>query len=78
MRLLLVGMMGAGKTTVGRELSARTGWPYLDFAPDVAELRMLGSRGRMFELQATAAQPQFTRTGTFAARRHQASSPFPS
>ena len=30
MRVLLVGMMGAGKTTVGRELSARTGWPYLD------------------------------------------------
>jgi shikimate kinase len=29
-RVLLVGMMGAGKTTVGRALSARTGWPYLD------------------------------------------------
>jgi shikimate kinase len=28
--VLLLGMMGAGKTTVGRELSARTGWPYLD------------------------------------------------
>ena len=23
-------MMGSGKTTVGRELSARTGWPYVD------------------------------------------------
>ena len=23
-------MMGAGKTTVGRELSIRTGWPYVD------------------------------------------------
>jgi shikimate kinase len=23
-------MMGAGKTTVGRELSAQTGWPYVD------------------------------------------------
>ncbi|HET6816791.1 MAG TPA: shikimate kinase [Mycobacteriales bacterium] len=29
-RVLLVGMMGAGKTTVGRELGIRLGWPYLD------------------------------------------------
>jgi shikimate kinase len=29
-RVLLVGMMGAGKTTVGRALAARLGWPYLD------------------------------------------------
>ncbi len=28
--MLLVGMMGAGKTAVGRELSAATGWPYVD------------------------------------------------
>ena len=28
--VLLIGMMGAGKTTVGRELSAQTGWPYVD------------------------------------------------
>ena len=29
-RVLLIGMMGAGKTTVGHELSALTGWSYLD------------------------------------------------
>jgi shikimate kinase len=29
-RIFLVGMMGSGKTTVGRELERRTGWPYLD------------------------------------------------
>jgi shikimate kinase len=29
-RILLVGMMGAGKTTVGKALSVTLGWPYLD------------------------------------------------
>ena len=29
-RVLLVGMMGAGKTTVGHALSAVIGWPYFD------------------------------------------------
>jgi shikimate kinase len=29
-RLLLVGMMGSGKTTVGRLVAGRLGWAYLD------------------------------------------------
>jgi shikimate kinase len=29
-RVLLVGMMGAGKTTVGKELGVTLCWPYLD------------------------------------------------
>ena len=29
-RVLLIGMMGSGKTSVGREIQARTGWPYVD------------------------------------------------
>ena len=29
-RVLLIGMMGAGKTTTGRLLAAKLGWPYLD------------------------------------------------
>ena len=37
MRILLVGLMGSGKSTVGRRLSARTGWPYLDNDQLVAE-----------------------------------------
>jgi shikimate kinase len=34
-RVLLVGMMGAGKTTVGRSLAQRFGWPYLDSDEEV-------------------------------------------
>ena len=30
MRILLIGLMGSGKSTVGRRLSRETGWPYLD------------------------------------------------
>jgi shikimate kinase len=29
-RILLIGMMGVGKTTVGHALANRLGWPYLD------------------------------------------------
>ena len=28
--IVLVGLMGAGKTTVGRRLAARLGWPWHD------------------------------------------------
>jgi shikimate kinase len=34
-RILLVGMMGAGKTTVARELSRRHGWAHLDSDDEV-------------------------------------------
>jgi shikimate kinase len=29
-RVVLLGLMGSGKSTVGRNLARRTGWPYLD------------------------------------------------
>lgn len=34
-KVMLVGMMGAGKTTVGRLLADRWGWPYLDSDAEV-------------------------------------------
>jgi len=37
-RIVLVGMMGSGKTTVGREIARRTGWPWLDNDDLVREL----------------------------------------
>ena len=37
-RVLLLGMMGAGKTSVGRALAARTGWAYRDNDSLVAEI----------------------------------------
>lgn len=30
MRIFVIGLMGSGKSTVGRRLSSRTGWPYID------------------------------------------------
>jgi len=29
-RIFVIGLMGAGKSTIGRRLSTRTGWPYFD------------------------------------------------
>jgi shikimate kinase len=29
-RVFMIGMVGSGKTTVGRALGERTGWPYVD------------------------------------------------
>ena len=37
-RILLIGMMGSGKTTIGRELAALTGWPLVDNDQLVREL----------------------------------------
>jgi shikimate kinase len=37
-KVLLVGMMGAGKTTVGRALADRLGWPFVD-TDEVIEAR---------------------------------------
>jgi shikimate kinase len=43
-RLILVGMMGTGKTSVGRLLAKRTGWPYAD--NDELLLQLVGKAPR--------------------------------
>ena len=40
-RLLLVGMMGAGKTTVGQLAAARLGWKFFD-----SDAQVLAATGR--------------------------------
>jgi len=40
-RILLIGMMGVGKTTVGRALANRLGWTYLD-----SDEQVLAATGR--------------------------------
>ncbi len=53
-RILLVGMMGSGKTTVGRVLAQRLGYPYLDSDEQVQ--RQAGQTVReIFEARGEAA-----------------------
>ncbi|MGB8652609.1 MAG: shikimate kinase, partial [Mycobacteriales bacterium] len=46
-KVLLVGMMGSGKSTVGTALASRLGWPYLD--NDSLLERTAGSTAREIE-----------------------------
>lgn len=56
-KVLLIGMMGAGKTTTGRLLAERLAWPYLD-TDDEIERRT----GRTVpELWAGSGEPAFRR-----------------
>lgn len=48
-RLYLVGFMGAGKSTVGRNLSDRLGWPYRDL-DDIIESETGKSIPEIFEM----------------------------
>ena len=47
--IVLVGMMGSGKTAIGRDIAARTGWRYMDNDELVTEAiveRILSMVGR--------------------------------
>ncbi len=54
-RLLLIGMMGAGKTTVGRLAAGHLGWPYVD--SDVEVVTATGKN--VAEIFATEGEPAF-------------------
>ena len=64
--VFLVGFMGAGKTSVGRALGARLGWPFED--PDD---RIRSRAGRSIEeIFRDAGEQEFRRV------EHEAKSPF--
>lgn len=48
-RVVLVGMMGAGKSTVGGALSKLTGWPYIDNDEVVEQITGLPTRDLLRE-----------------------------
>ena len=48
-RVILVGMMGSGKSTIGRLLSEATGWPYVDNDELVRESQGATSRQLLAE-----------------------------
>ena len=47
LRILLIGFMGAGKTSVGRVVAATLGWRFLDF-DDIIEAEMAASASEIF------------------------------
>lgn len=51
--VVLVGMMGAGKTTVGKRLARRLGWPFVD-ADRELEVRLGVPVATVFELEGEA------------------------
>jgi shikimate kinase len=70
-RLLLVGMMGSGKTTVGRIAADRLGWPHLD-----SDVEVEAATGRSVpEIFATDGEPAFRAEETAALERALARGP---
>jgi len=54
-RIYLVGFMGAGKSTVGRELSLKLRWPFLDLDVEIEKSEKLAVR----EIFAQFGEPHF-------------------
>lgn len=63
-RVILVGMMGSGKTTVGRLMSQRTGWPYHD--NDELLNRLYGATPRQVLAQSGEARLRETESSALA------------
>jgi shikimate kinase len=53
--IILVGIPGAGKSTVGRELATRLGWPFVDVDEEIAARERLSVR----EIFATRGEAHF-------------------
>lgn len=64
-RVVLTGFMGAGKSTVGRILAARLGWPFLDIDSLIAQEHGL-SIAQIFSLHS---EPHFRRIEAEAVAR---------
>ncbi|MGH8890150.1 MAG: shikimate kinase [Acidothermaceae bacterium] len=71
-RIVLIGMMGAGKTTIGNAISAVTGWPYLDNDEIVEQMTGMPTRD-LLQQRGEAAM----RTAEFAAVDHVLAMPAP-
>lgn len=71
-RIVLVGMMGAGKTTIGNAISAATGWRYVDNDEVVAQMVGMPTRD-LLEQRGEAAM----RAAEFAAVDHVLAMPCP-
>jgi shikimate kinase len=54
-RIYLVGFMGAGKSTVGRELSLKLGWPFVDLDTEIEKTQKMAVR----EIFAQFGEPRF-------------------
>jgi shikimate kinase len=74
-RLVLTGFMGAGKSTIGRLLSARTGWTFLDLdthleartGATIPELFQRHGEARFRRLESTALASALGATNTILA-----------
>ena len=66
-RVLLIGMMGSGKSTIGRLLSDATGWPYIDNDELVRQTH--GATARQILAERGEARMRAAESDALAARR---------
>jgi shikimate kinase len=64
-RIFVVGFMGAGKSTVGRALAERLGWPFIDLDDEIES----AEHAKISDIFAGRGEPEFRRIETEALRR---------